>query len=150
LYHRRRCIIIAAAFFYLTFNRDKAMKHSVKILSMGLIAVTMLGGCATAPPIPADAISKFEKGVTTQSEMIQVLGKPSSINRNSDGTTVIMWLRSKTQIKSATYVPIVGLFAGGATAENRTFTATFDADGLLTESSDSAMSIDCNALGSCQ
>lgn len=77
------------------------------------------------------------------------LGKPQATSTNSDGTEVLTYVSMKSRVKAATFIPVVGMFAGGATASTAAIVFTFGPDGLLKNLSTSASNIDCG-MGSCK
>jgi hypothetical protein len=54
--------------------------------------------------------AQFQKGVTTESEVIARLGQPNSIARLGDGTTIIVYAHIEASPDAVDYVPVVGLF----------------------------------------
>jgi hypothetical protein len=89
---------------------------------LGIIA---LYGCASVgTPIATQNIPKIRKGVTTEAELVQMFGPPLSKTTGSNGKTVEIWLHSSAQAKPATFIPIAGAFAGGATAQSEQLSAT--------------------------
>ena len=61
-----------------------------------------------------------------------------------DGTTIFVYLSSRTRVKGATFVPVIGLFAGGAKSHLSTKTFTFDGAGLLKTYTSSDADANCN------
>ena len=97
-----------------------------------IVAIVLCLGTATnAKPITAEQAAQFKVGSATQAEVIGAFGKPGTMAVNSDGTTQITYMASKTSVKAATFVPIVGLFAGGAKGSVSLATFVFDKDGVL-------------------
>jgi hypothetical protein len=47
-------------------------------------------------------------------------------------------------VKGSTFVPIVGLFAGGAKSSGATYVFVFGSDGKLMSSSSSGVNVDCS------
>ena len=98
----------------------------------GLLALS-LAGCATSTgvSIAPGQLTSFQKGVTTSGDVIAALGKPNTMMSSSDGTKVFTYVSMKTTVKGATFVPIVGLFAGGAASNVASTTFSFVQTGLL-------------------
>jgi hypothetical protein len=122
------------------------MKHVFTVL-----IIFSLFGCAAPPPKPmpvtAARISGFQKGVTTEAEVLALLGKPLSSIVNMDGSRIISYAAVDTGIRGASYIPVVGMFAGGADMKINSATFTFDATGRLFNYliSDTAYSV--NSMG---
>ena len=110
-----------------------------------IVIAAMLGlmGCATSgTQISANQMATMEKGKTTYAEVVARLGKPLVSTVNGDGGRISMYSFSKSQIKGATFIPIVGLFAGGMKVEGNVVTFTFDANGVLKDYTSSDTHID--------
>lgn len=98
-----------------------------------LIAVFSLSACMSmGKKVDQEKVSQFVKGKTTYAEVVQQLGKPSQSTINSDGTRTAMYMYIQSQASAASFIPIVGLFAGGAESENTTVTLNFDNKSVLT------------------
>jgi hypothetical protein len=94
--------------------------------------------------ITADDVSQFKVGVTTYSDVAARLGKPSSVSVMSNGTRIVAYVGFKSHVKAATFIPIVGLFAGGATGDTSVATFAFGPDGVLQSSSATNAQVDCS------
>jgi hypothetical protein len=83
---------------------------------------------------------------STKEDVKRILGKPNSVSRQSGsyvaipglppsqpGTIMEIWSYSHldVEVDGATFIPIVGLFAGGATSNVNTFTVMFDERGIV-------------------
>lgn len=110
--------------------------------------VLALAGSAAAK-VTADDAAQFKVGTATLSEIEHKLGKPQATTTNSDGTVVITYVSLRTHVKGATFVPVVGLFAGGASAQMDTVAFTFGPDGVLKSTSTSATDEHCKVIGGC-
>ena len=111
-----------------------------------MAAILLLAGCATTGTRVDDAaVDKFTPGVTTEADVTKALGAPQYRSRNSDGTTMVMYNYAHTQVKGATFIPVVGLFAGGVKADMTNARFTFDANGKLTDTSNGGQQFDVKA-----
>lgn len=101
-----------------------------------LIAVALaasLASCvSTGTKVTEDQITQFQKGKTTEAEIIAKLGKPNTTGLNSDGLRVDNYTYMRASADAVDFVPVVGLLAGGATSQVTTVTFTFDKTGVLT------------------
>lgn len=96
-----------------------------------LLSFVVLASCVSAKYKPsADAMEHFEEGKTTYHEVVGVLGKPLTTTVNSNGDKIIVYSDMTTKVDPATYIPIVGLFAGGAKSNMKTLSFTFKNDVL--------------------
>lgn len=97
------------------------------------IAIFSLSACMSmGKKVDQEKVSQFVKGKTTYAEVVQQLGKPSQSTINSDGSRTAMYMYIQSQANAASFIPIVGLFAGGANTENTTVTLSFDNKSVLT------------------
>jgi outer membrane protein assembly factor BamE (lipoprotein component of BamABCDE complex) len=95
------------------------------------VALSVAGCVTTGTEVHQAQLSQFHKGVTTEAQVEAALGKPQGSGLNSDGTTTLSYVYAHASPKAVDFVPIVGLFAGGATGEQTTVVFTFDKSGLL-------------------
>ncbi|WP_158913859.1 hypothetical protein [Caulobacter sp. S45] len=120
-------------------------------ISMAALAVAMaVAGAASAADITDDQIAALKIGATTYSEIVAQFGKPMSVETSSDGSKTITYNSSHTHVKAATFVPIVGMFAGGARGDVSTNRFEFNADGVLTKTWQSETHINCKTFGGCK
>jgi outer membrane protein assembly factor BamE (lipoprotein component of BamABCDE complex) len=60
-----------------------------------------------------------------------LFGAPNGKSFAENGDEIWTYTYSKTQVNAATYVPVVGLFAGGAQSDSSVLTVTFDRSGVV-------------------
>lgn len=98
----------------------------------GFLAVLVLGGCvSTGTKVTADQAAQFKRGVTTEAEMIAALGEPNSTARSADGTITDVYSYAHGSADASSYIPIVGLFAGGGKGKSNMATFIFTPDKVL-------------------
>lgn len=94
-----------------------------------------LSGCfsmTTGRKFNDNSVKDIHTGKTTRSEVIQMFGQPP--NRTSTGNGNEIWTyihhQAKSHATAATYIPIVGLFAGGGktTSSMQSLTVQFAGD----------------------
>lgn len=126
------------------------MSRSSKLIAVTLVsALTFaIGGCVSSgnPSVHDDvAVSKIKIGETTKDEVRTLLGKPNSTTRSSGSMFVgaglpvtpnvnyEIWNYTHISVETdaATFIPIVGLFAGGASSRVSSLTVTFDDQGIV-------------------
>jgi outer membrane protein assembly factor BamE (lipoprotein component of BamABCDE complex) len=109
-----------------------------------VVAATLaLAGCATSGTQISDGqMATMEKGKTTYAEVIARLGAPMVATKIADGSQMAVYSFTKSQIKGATLIPVVGLFAGGMKMDGNVVTFTFDQAGVLKDYTTSATHID--------
>ena len=87
------------------------MNKNILLLILTLIFI----GCATAgKPLDKDKISQIKEGTTTKQEVINLLGNPNSDSLSGDGKEILMYMYLNSSVRPSTYIPVVGLFTGGA------------------------------------
>lgn len=97
-----------------------------------LALVATLSGCVSTGTKLSDAdVQQFQKGKTTEAEIIAKLGVPTTVVRNDNGTKADIYVHSSLRPDAANFIPYVGLFAGGTKASSSTVTFSFDANGIL-------------------
>lgn len=121
----------------------------MRTILIGLVAAAALAGAAIGKPVTAEDVAQFKVGTATAGDVEAKLGKPQTVAHNSDGSEVFTYLATSTKVKGATFIPYVGLFAGGATSQVHTATFTFDEAGTLKSTSSTDTSTSCNAFGNC-
>lgn len=106
------------------------MKSTKQVLV--LLAVFALTACASSgTKVDQGKMSQFVKGKTTYAEVVQQLGKPTQNTINADGTRTIMYTYVQSQMKASSFIPIVGMFMGGADSESTSVTLNFDKNSML-------------------
>lgn len=100
--------------------------------------VILIAGCAASGVKVSDQqLSQLQKGQTTRSELISKFGKPTTQSRNSDGTRTVIYNFAEYRTRPATYIPIVGLFAGGSDIHTSHAAFRFDSSDRLIDFSTS-------------
>lgn len=99
------------------------------------VSVALVGCAASGVQVKDEQLSSLAPGETTQQEVIAALGKPTSRIRNSDGTTTILYTYAEARTRASTFIPIVGLFAGGVDTNHSTAILRFDKEGKLIDHS---------------
>ncbi|MGD9724778.1 MAG: hypothetical protein AB7M05_08610 [Alphaproteobacteria bacterium] len=105
-----------------------------QIVAVGLIAFA-LSGCTRSGGVlvTEDQAAQFEKGKATYAEVINRLGKPTTTMSFANGTKAASYSFAEAKTKPETFVPIVGLFAGGADLKTNSVTFMFNQEGVLTD-----------------
>ena len=98
-----------------------------------ILLTVILAGCVTAgnPSVKDESkTSQIHKGVTTKQEVKELLGMPQSIT-TSDGVETWGYSYVHAQATGVSYIPIVGIFAGGATSESNSISLEFNEDDVV-------------------
>ncbi len=85
---------------------------------------------ATNHPAPAGPC-RTEDGRTSYTDVVGALGQPTSNMMASNGERTIMYTYAHAQVRAATLIPVVGIFAGGTDTNSTNATFTFDSKGVL-------------------
>ena len=122
--------------YFLETEREeviKKRKRMKRVKRVFIIATVALLSCAgtIGTNISDDQIKSLEIGKTTVQEVRDALGKPNYETSSSTGTQTIVYIWGRSHIKTATFIPIVGLFAGGATTQGTAIVLSFDSGGKL-------------------
>ncbi len=97
-----------------------------------LTSVALLCGCASVGNnFDANKVSTIKKGETTEADLIKTFGQPSQRGINSEGTITLSWIYSEATAKGATFIPIVGAFAGGANVKTKILCVYLDQSGKV-------------------
>jgi hypothetical protein len=109
-------------------------------------AVCMLafGGTAIAKHrVTAADMAQFTPGKSSYDDVVEALGEPNTVQTSSNGERTIGYSATHVGVKAETFVPVVGLFAGGARGKVSTVWFVFNSDGKLKRSISSESQIDC-------
>lgn len=103
----------------------------MKRLAVLVMLFVLLGCASSGKQIKAEQLQSFEKGRTTLPEVISCLGQPTSKTTTIDGHVVICYNYVQASARPESFIPIVGLFAGGVDSRSNNVTMTFDQQGVL-------------------
>lgn len=101
-----------------------------------------LSACATSGTMVSEKQTmQFEEGVTTEQEIRAELGQPTTITTSKEERTLI-YTGATYQTKAATFVPVVGIFAGGSDIQSTSVIFKIGPDGVLQEMTRSETNLD--------
>ncbi len=109
-----------------------------RILPLSIAVASIMGCVSSGTKVTQQQISAFEVGKTTEAQVIAALGPPNGTATATDGTKSDVYMHVAAHATAATYIPIVGAFAGGAKSTTDSVTFNFDAHGMLKSSSSSS------------
>ena len=101
------------------------------LFAMAIAVLLSACGVDQGQKIDTNQVAKFQTGKTTYDQVIAAMGTPASIQTRSDGTKILVYVYTQAAPRPATFVPVVGLFAGGADVKQQSVLFTFDHDGIL-------------------
>lgn len=109
-------------------------------------AIVAVSGCvSTGTQVDQASLAKFQTGITTETQVEATLGPPEATTAASDGTRTITYIYASARAKGVDFIPIVGLFAGGAAGESTAVVFRFAADGKLLSYSASSQKTDVHS-----
>ncbi|MFA5159218.1 MAG: outer membrane protein assembly factor BamE [Candidatus Omnitrophota bacterium] len=101
-----------------------------------LVCLLLLTGCMSmGQRIDVNKMDQIKEGVTTQEEVVSLLGNPygKHVTDNGQEKWDYVFLRSQSQAKN--FIPFVALFSGGVDQEKETLQILFDKDGRAAKKS---------------
>jgi len=78
-----------------------------------------------------ELISKIEKGVTTKTEVTEMFGDPTRIEFIANDEEIWYYEYTRSEIRGTSFIPYVGLFAGGADTQQNSLVINFDRRGVV-------------------
>jgi hypothetical protein len=109
----------------------------VKKVFIILVCLAISACNSSGTKVTEQQAAQFTPGKTTEGDVIAVLGPPNHSTKNADGSSMIVYFHTATAVNAATFIPVVGVLAGGASTTNDSVTFSFDKAGLLTGHSSS-------------
>jgi outer membrane protein assembly factor BamE (lipoprotein component of BamABCDE complex) len=110
----------------------------MKSVFAALLCAALAGCMSTGVEVRPDQTADFRNGVTTRADVLARLGAPTTQATLPDGSTMLVYAFSAAQARPASFIPIVGAFAGGADARSSMASFQFAPDGVLKSSSSSS------------
>jgi hypothetical protein len=101
-------------------------------------------GRALRTHVTAEQASASQVGVTTEADVIAKLGDPNMVSTNPDGTKIDTYMHVASSANAVNYIPVVGLFAGGAKSSSETVNFTFDSHNILKSTSSNRTNVNVN------
>lgn len=105
------------------------MKAAIIACALAVVAA----GCTSTSGVRVQQsqLSGFQKGVTTDAEVISALGAPAMSSITLDGERVLIYSFAEYKIRGTTFIPVVGLFSGGSNVKANSAVFTFGKDRKL-------------------
>ncbi|WP_430390237.1 outer membrane protein assembly factor BamE domain-containing protein [Dyella sp. 20L07] len=102
-----------------------------KILTTALFALVLTACVDTTTGVKMDTnkLDQLQAGTTTIEQAKSLLGEPTGVAKNPDGTTTLTYFYSKTGQDAKSYIPLAGNFLGKGTHESSMTFVQFDARG---------------------
>jgi outer membrane protein assembly factor BamE (lipoprotein component of BamABCDE complex) len=109
----------------------------MKIFLAAALALGLAGCASTGTKVETSQIQQFQKGVTTYPEVVAALGDPTTVTTDSDGKKSAVYTYAQSKIRPESFIPYVGLFAGGADVKSTAVVFRFDSADKLVDYSTS-------------
>ncbi|WNM63511.1 hypothetical protein [Candidatus Nitrospira neomarina] len=125
------------------------MRSQQILLRIWVVLSLIVSGCVSGgnPSVmDQELTAQIQLNTSTKEDVRQILGQPNGVSRHSGSYSAIaglplsisqsnieVWSYShmNVDVDAATFIPIVGFFAGGATSNMSTFTVVFDENGIV-------------------
>lgn len=107
-----------------------------KILTT-VLATALLAACASTgntalkQETNTTIASKISKGKTTQVQVREMLGSPTSTDFTDSGNQIWRYSHSQATAMGRNFIPFVSLFSSGANVESKQLVVFFDKDGVV-------------------
>jgi hypothetical protein len=112
----------------------------MRFLSLGV--VVFLAGCTSAGTrVDPTTVAAFEKGHTTVPQAEAALGDPDSIETRPDGSIVLIYSYSRSTVRAATLIPLVGGLVGSPDTKTQTVALRFGLDGTYQDATRSTATV---------
>lgn len=101
-----------------------------KILAI-LICLGLMGCATTGTKIEQDKVKQIKEGITTQEEVIALMGKPFMQNLTSDKKVIMMYQYAKVKNRATNFIPVVNVFAGGMDMKQQILQILINENGVV-------------------
>ncbi len=97
----------------------------MKKIILAICTIALVSCASVGTQVKNEDLTGFKKGETTKEQVITKLGKPDTFGIDSDGNEIVTYTYAYMRPKGATFIPIVGIFAGGTNTTSSITTFTF-------------------------
>ena len=101
--------------------------------------VFFLGACASAGNMPLrnessqTVAARIVEGKTTKQEVQDAYGQPTTTSFTDGGSEIWTYRYSYATPKAVNFVPVIGIFAGGADVQSKELVLLFDKNNVVTK-----------------
>jgi outer membrane protein assembly factor BamE (lipoprotein component of BamABCDE complex) len=104
---------------------------SVRIVVAALLMVSMVGcSSVVGTQIAKEKVTQIRVGVTTEPELLLLLGPPATKTLDATGRMVLTWAYSRAKVKPETFT-VAGPFLGGYNTHVQQLTVLLDRKGRV-------------------
>ena len=103
----------------------------IATFSLGLVGCASVGNESMRNENSQSIDSKITKGTTTKEQIRSTFGNADKTSFTDSGNEIWTYVLSKATSKAINFVPIVGLFTGGADVEKKELVILFDQNSIV-------------------
>lgn len=104
----------------------------VKKATFLILVFCLICGCATSGnKIDQNKVTQIKEGVTTEQEVIKILGTPYMKTLSSDGKTIMLYQYTKVKNRASNFIPVVNLMTGGMDMRQQMLTVLIGQNGKV-------------------
>jgi outer membrane protein assembly factor BamE (lipoprotein component of BamABCDE complex) len=78
-----------------------------------------------------ETVEKIEIGKTTKADVKALLGEPAEVIFSDNGDEDWAYIYSKSTVRATSFIPVVGIVAGGADTKTSTLKVRFNKEGVV-------------------
>jgi outer membrane protein assembly factor BamE (lipoprotein component of BamABCDE complex) len=96
-----------------------------------VIALLLISCASVGKPIDQEKAAQIKEGQTTKQQVYDLIGSPDRVMTMGMGETYWYYSFARVTTKPATFVPVVGIFAGGHNVQSQYFMVCFGPDNIV-------------------
>lgn len=96
-----------------------------KIISIITLSAIICGCASVGRKLDESKIDQIKQGVTTQQQVLQLVGSPDQMTRDGTGAVTFQYIYAHATTRASSFIPVYGAFAGGANVQNQMLMVTF-------------------------
>lgn len=104
---------------------------AVALVATLLTACASMGNTALKQETATSIAGKITKGQTTQSQIREVLGSPSSTDFTDSGNQIWRYSYAQSKAMGRNFIPYANIFSSGSNIESKELVVFFDKDGVV-------------------
>lgn len=105
------------------------------LIGVSAIAPLFASCAASGVQVTEQQAQTFQVGKSTYSEVVGVLGEPTSVTSSSKGERVAVYSYSAVSARPQNFIPYIGPFISGYDSKSSAVTFVFDPKGVLKDTS---------------
>lgn len=103
---------------------------------LAALLLFQLIGCAVSSGVKVDPA--LLEGLTTEAQVLQVLGPPTQVLHTPEGK-VLIYSYLRTDVRAASFIPIIGMMAGGTDSVGGSVAIYLNPDGTIKATSNNTI-----------